>query len=59
MTGHRLPRGHGGGSQLDQVQCLITFEVAEVAWIGFQPIEGVFALVGAAVLAFAAAWRQQ
>jgi len=38
---------------------LITFEVAEVTCIGFQPIEGVFALVGAAVLAFAAAWRQQ
>ena len=38
---------------------LITFEVAEVAWIGVQPIEGVFAPVGAPVLAFAAAWRQQ
>ena len=38
---------------------LMTFEVAEVAWIGFQPLEGVFALVGAAVLALAAASRQQ
>jgi len=38
---------------------IITFEVAEVAWIGFQPLEGVFALVGAAVLALAAASRQQ
>ena len=38
---------------------LITFEVAEVAWIGVQPIDSVLAPVGAAVLAFAAAWRQQ
>jgi hypothetical protein len=38
---------------------LIAFEVAEVAWIGFQPLEGVFALVGAAVVALAAASRQQ
>ena len=38
---------------------LMTFEVAEVAWIGFQPLEGVFALVGAAVVALAAASRQQ
>ena len=38
---------------------LLTFEVAEVAWIGFQPLEGVFALVGAAVVALAAASRQQ
>ena len=38
---------------------LITFEVAEVAWIGVQPIDRVLAPVGAAVLAFAAAWRQQ
>jgi hypothetical protein len=32
---------------------LVTFEVAEVVWIGPQPLEGVFALVGAAVLALA------
>ena len=38
---------------------LITFEVAEVVWIGVQPIDSVLAPVGAAVLAFAAAWRQQ
>lgn len=38
---------------------LIAFEAAEVAWIGFQPLEAVFALVGAAVLAFAAVPRQQ
>ena len=28
---------------------LIAFELAEVAWIGFQPLEAVFAAVGAAV----------
>ena len=38
---------------------LIAFEAAEVAWIGFQPLEGFFALVGAAVVALAAARRQQ
>ena len=38
---------------------LITFEVAEVAWIGFQPLDSVLAPVGATVLAFAAAGRQQ
>jgi hypothetical protein len=34
---------------------LIIFEGAELAWIGFQPLEAVFALVGAAVTGFA--WR--
>ena len=34
---------------------LIIFEAAELAWIGFQPLEAVFALVGAAVLGLA--WR--
>ena len=38
---------------------LVTFEVAEVAWIGPQPLEGVFALVGAAVLALAATTKRQ
>ena len=28
---------------------LIAFEVAELAWIGFQPLEAVFGIVGAAV----------
>lgn len=34
---------------------LIIFEAAELAWIGFQPLEAVFALVGAAVIGLA--WR--
>lgn len=38
---------------------LVTFEVAEVAWIGPQPLEGVFALVGAAVLALAATTKRR
>lgn len=32
---------------------LIAFEAAEVAWIGFQPLEAVFAMVGLAVIALA------
>ena len=35
---------------------LIIFEAAELAWIGFQPLEAVFALVGAAVIGLA--WHQ-
>jgi len=34
---------------------LVCFEAAEWAWLGFQPLEAVFAGVGVAVLA--AAWR--
>lgn len=35
---------------------LIIFEAAELAWIGFQPLEAVFALVGGAVIGLA--WRR-
>lgn len=34
---------------------LIGFEAAELAWLGFQPLEAVFAVVGATT--FALAWR--
>jgi hypothetical protein len=34
---------------------LVCFEAAELAWIGFQPLEGVFALVGVTVVGLA--WR--
>jgi hypothetical protein len=34
---------------------LIAFEAAELAWIGFHPLEAVFALVGLAVILLA--WR--
>src|SRR5262249_21771655 len=36
---------------------LIGFELAELAWIGFQPLEAVFALVGLVVVGIA--WRQR
>jgi hypothetical protein len=35
---------------------LIIFEAAELAWIGFQPLEAVFALVGVAVIGLD--WRR-
>ncbi len=35
---------------------LVIFEAAELAWIGFQPLEAVFTLVGAAVIGLA--WRR-
>ena len=34
---------------------LIGFETAELAWLGFQPLEAVFALVGVTVISLA--WR--
>jgi hypothetical protein len=37
---------------------LIGFEVAEVGWIGFQPLEAVFAGVGAAIVALSMADRR-
>jgi len=36
---------------------LIGFEVAELAWIGFQPLEALFAFVGLVVVGIA--WRQR
>ena len=36
---------------------LIGFEAAELAWIGFQPLEAVFALVGFVIVGIA--WRQR
>ena len=37
---------------------LIAFEAAELGWIGFQPLEAVFALVGADVIALTWPRRQ-
>ena len=37
---------------------LIAFEAAELGWIGFQPLEAAFALVGAGVIALAWPRRQ-
>jgi hypothetical protein len=36
---------------------LIGFEVAELAWIGFQPLEALFAFVGLVIVGIA--WRQR
>lgn len=38
---------------------LVAFEAAELAWIGFQPLEGVFAMVGAAIVGLAALKSRQ
>jgi hypothetical protein len=35
--------------------CLVCFEVTELAWIGFQPLEAVFAVIGVAIVILA--WR--
>jgi hypothetical protein len=35
---------------------LVCFEAAELGWIGFQPLEGVFAAVGVSIIGLA--WRQ-
>ena len=32
---------------------LVCFEAAELAWIGFQPLEAVFALVGVTIVGLA------
>jgi hypothetical protein len=34
---------------------LVCFEAAELAWLGFQPLEAVFAVVGVAIVMLA--WR--
>jgi hypothetical protein len=50
-SGHRFARelsiAAGAG--------LIGFEAAEMAWLGFQPLEGIFAVVGVSVVTLA--WR--
>jgi len=35
---------------------LVCFEAVELAWIGFQPLEAVFAIVGVAIVILA--WRR-
>jgi hypothetical protein len=43
----------GGGFLLAGGAGLVCFEAAELAWIGFQPLEAVFAAVGVIVLGLA------
>jgi hypothetical protein len=50
-------RGHWHARELSMAAGagLICFEAAELAWLGFQPLEAVFALVG--VMVTGLAWR--
>jgi peptidoglycan/LPS O-acetylase OafA/YrhL len=59
LTAWRQRRDGRWARQLSMVAGagLVTFEAFELAWIGFQPLEGVFAAVGAAVLLLAATDR--
>ncbi len=51
-------RGHRYARELSMLAGvgLISFEAAELAWLGFQPLEAVFAVVG--VLIVILAWRR-
>jgi hypothetical protein len=48
-------RGHGYARELSMAAGagLVCFEAAELAWLGFQPLEAVFAVVGVAVVLLA------
>ena len=50
-------RGRRGARELSEIAGagLVCFEAVELAWIGFQPLEAVFAVVGATVVVLA--WR--
>ena len=50
-------RGHRYARELSMAAGvgLVCFEAAELAWLGFQPLEAVFAVVGATIVALA--WR--
>jgi hypothetical protein len=50
-------RGHRYARELSMAAGagLVCFEAAELAWLGFQPLEAVFAVVGLTIVAFA--WR--
>ena len=57
LTGWWTWRNHRYGRELSLFAGigLIAFETAEVAWLGFQPLEAVFVMVG--VVTVALAWR--
>ena len=50
-------RGHRYARELSMAAGagLVCFEAAELAWLGFQPLEAVFAVVGVTIVALA--WR--
>ena len=49
----RARRGHARELSMAAGAALICFEAAELAWLGFQPLEAVFAVVGMTVLVLA------
>ena len=57
VAGWRQWRGHRYARELSMAAGagLVCFEAAELAWLGFQPLEAVFAVVGVTVVALA--WR--
>jgi hypothetical protein len=57
VAGWRQWRGHRCARELSMAAGagLVCFEAAELAWLGFQPLEAVFAVVGVTVVALA--WR--
>ena len=48
-------RGHARELSMAAGAGLVCFEAAELAWLGFQPLEAVFAVVGVTVIGLA--WR--
>ena len=57
LAGWRQWRGHRYARELSMAAGvgLVCFEAAELAWLGFQPLEAVFAVVGATIVVLA--WR--
>jgi hypothetical protein len=55
LAGWRQWRGHRYACELSMAAGagLVCFEAAELAWLGFQPLEGVFAVVGGTVVMLA------
>jgi len=55
MTGWRQWRGRKHARELSMIAGagLVCFEAAELGWLGFQPLEAVFALVGATIVILA------
>jgi hypothetical protein len=46
-------RGHARELSLAAGAGLVCFEAAELAWLGFQPLEAIFAVVGVMVIGLA------
>jgi hypothetical protein len=48
-------RWHARGLSIFAGAGLVVFEAAELGWLGFQPLEAIFAVVGLTVIALAVA----